>query len=232
MEVQAPENAPTIRFTNLYRLIDICNIVRDGRFSKSWKADYTRWIAGNGTVNVPADGGSQILLRRLPLKPLNELPEDVRSMLHHQEALYLVTSTRYSIHYVGMTAKGIPGVFKGGGRFSHHARKMLASVVNNGTNHTGGWLDHAKDRYKDLVSQFKCGGEPTNEDLLGDVCIAFGISETDWTSRNHEGLAEDHFRNRITAIKGQPSVKMNRAGTSREPAQIVEPDNLEEVLTR
>jgi len=55
-------------------------------------------------------------------------------MLHHQEALYLVTSTRYSIHYVGMTAGGIPGVFRGSGRFSHHARKMLASFVNLSTN--------------------------------------------------------------------------------------------------
>jgi hypothetical protein len=232
LEVQAPENAPTIRFTNLYRLTDICNIVRDGKFSRGWKADYTRLNSGKRTVNVPAEGGSQILLRQLPLKPLDELPEDVRSMLHHQEALYLVTSTRYSMHYVGMTAKGIPGVFKGGGRFSHHARKMLASFINKGTNHTGGWLDHAKKRYEDLVSEVEDDREPTDEELLGDVIIAFGVSETDWTSRDYEGLAEDHFRNRITAIKGKPSVKMNRAGTSRKSAQIVEPDNLEEVLTR
>jgi hypothetical protein len=232
LESQASDNAPSIQFTNLYRLIDICDIDRDGKFSRDWNADYTRVNSGKSTVNVPADGGSQIFLRQLPLKPLDELPEDVRNMLHHQEALYLVTSTRYSMHYVGMTAGGIPGLFQGSGRFSHHARKMLASFVNLSTNHTGGWLDHAKDRYKDLVSKFECGGEPTDEDLLGDVCIAFGISETDWTSRNHEGLAEDHFRNRITAIKRQPSVEMNRAVTSREPAQIVEPDNLEEVLTR
>ena len=230
MEKKSPENAPTIRFTNLYRLIDICNIVRDGSFSKGWNADYKKLIAGNKKVNVPADDGSQIKLRRLPLKPLDELPEDVRSILHHKEALYLVTSTRYSMHYVGMTARGIPGVFQGSGRFSHHARKMLASFVNLSTNHTGVWLDHAKDRYKDLVSKFECDGEPTDEDLLGDVCIAFGISETDWTSRNHEGLAEDHFRNRITAIKRQPSVRMNSAVTSKKPAQIVEPDNLVEVL--
>jgi hypothetical protein len=153
-------------------------------------------------------------------------------MLHHQEALYLVTSTRYSMHYVGMTAGGIPGVFQGSGRFSHHARKMLASVVNKGTNHTGGWLDHAKERYKDLVSEVEHGREPTDEELLGDVVIAFGVSKTDWTSSDHEGLAEDHYRARINEIKGQPSVEMNRAVTSREPAQIVEPDNLEEVLTR
>jgi hypothetical protein len=232
LEIKAPENAPTIRFTNLYRLIDICNIVCDGKFSRGWKGDYTRLNSGKRTVNVPAEGGSQILLRRLPLKPLEELPEDVRSMLHHQEALYLVTSTCYSMHYVGMTARGIPGLFKGSGRFSHHARKILASVVNKGTNHTGGWLDHAKKRYEDLVSEVEDDREPRDEELLGDVIIAFGVSETDWMSRDHEGLAEDHFRNRITAIKGKPSVKMNRAGTSREPAQIVEPDNLEEVLTR
>jgi hypothetical protein len=81
------------------------------------------------------------------------------------------------------------------------------------------------------VSKFECGGEPTDEDLLGDVCIAFGVSDTDWTSSDHEGLAEDHFRNRIAAIKRQPSVRMNSAAILRRPAQIVEPDNLEEVFT-
>lgn len=227
---QAPDQAPKIEFTNLYRLIDICDIDRDGIFSRDWNGSYKTLDTGKSTVNVPANDGSQILLRQMPLKPLHELPSGLRDIIDHKEALYLVTSKRYSIHYVGMTAGGIPGVFKGGGRFSHHARKILASVVNTGTNHTGGWLDHARDRYKDLVNEVEHGKEPTDEDLLGDIVIAFGVSEGDWSSEEHEGVAEDYFRNRLTEIKGEPSRPMNRKRTSRKPAAIAEPNNLEQVI--
>ena len=229
---QSPSHAPKIQFTNLYRLTDICDIDRDGKFSRDWDKSYTTLDSGKSKVNVPSDGGSQILLRQLRLKPFEDLPEDVRNILGHQEALYLVTSTRYAMHYVGMTAGGIAGVFKGSGRFSHHARKMLASVVNKGTNHTGGWIDHAKDRYENLLSDVEHGEEPTDEELLGDVFITFGVSDTDWVSEDHEGIAEDYFKERLAAVKGKLSVSMNRKTTYRKPAEISEPKNFDEVLSQ
>lgn len=221
---------PTIKFTNLYRILDICDIVREGELSRHWDGTYRRFISGNSSVNMPMDGGSQILLKSLPLKPKDQLPKDVRAALDHQEALYLVTSNRYPIHYVGITSKGIAGVFKGSGRFSHHARKLLASVVNKGTNHTDGWISHARERYTDLTNSIDEGRQPTDEELLGDIFIAFGVSESDWQSRDHEGMVSDYFGERISHVKSLTSSSLNSTSMSKKPAYIHDPCNFEILL--
>ncbi|WP_417548631.1 hypothetical protein [Marinobacter segnicrescens] len=222
--------APIIKFTSLYRVLDICDVIREGAFSKSWDGEYERVVSGNSTVSIPKNGGSQILLKKIPLKSKDSIPREIANILPHQESVYLVTSNRYSIHYVGITSKGIAGVFSGGGRFSHHVRKILASTVNKGTNHTSGWISHARARYIDIIKSVDGQRQPTDEDLLGDIFIAFGVSDTDWSSKEHEGVVEEYFRDRISMLSGRPSIRLNSAKMSRKHAEIYEPENIKSAL--
>lgn len=130
-----------------------------------------------------------------------------------------------------MTAKGFPnGVFGSGGKLTHHVRKILAIKNGAGTSHTGGWVQHAVERYQDLATRFNgqqiASASLDDSDLLGDVLISFGTSGLDWTSKDHEGIAQAYFQQRFEELSGKTFACMNTQGTSRKSATVIEPENL------
>ena len=219
-------NKPTITFTQAYRLTDICDLVWGGALIDTWDGLY------DGKYPSCRDGvsGSGLNFKRFTLKPVEGLPKNISDALTHNTCLYLLTSARYNIHYVGQTGKAFSKLFEYSGRLSHHARKILASK-GGGTNHTTGWRDHAKERYKDFLLDHKVGATLTATQLMGDLVIAFGTSNSDWNAKDHEKVALEYFKSRITEIKGASSCEMNNAKTKGLPAKIVEPNNLESMIT-
>lgn len=221
---------PDISFTNLYGLTDVCRLKKTGSFTPDWVRDYkVENYGANRKVRVPIDEGSGLRVTKLEIQ--DNVPADVNHALTESQALYLLVSPKYRIFYVGMTAKGFPtGVFGSGGRLTHHVRKMLAIKNGAGTSHTGGWVQHALERYQDLVTRFN-GQEMAcaalrDSDLLGDVLISFGTSGSSWTSKDHEGIAQDYFQKRFHELSGKSFACMNTQGTSRKSATVIEPENL------
>lgn len=222
---------PQIQFSNVYPLLQICTPSLSGEFRTGWSKDYEQIAYGaNRKVRVPVDDGSQLRLKDLPVNP--ELTEDIKDTFKCQQGIYLLTSTRFNIFYVGITEKGfVDGIF-GGGRLAHHVRKLLAIKNGQATSHTEGWIPHAIERYSTLERLAQNGEREalSTEDLLNDMVVSFGVAKGAWSSKNHEGTVLDYFQNRLQDIRGSNFTCLNSQSTKRQPAQIIEPENLKSAI--
>lgn len=217
-----------VKFTNCYRLLEVAHPNLSGQFSREWDRKYHRVTGKNSasTYIQPAQGGSQLEARSIPLA--DGLPEEITETLSHDEALYLLFSDRFDVVYVGITTKGIENGVFGRGRLIHHVRKLVASSTE-ATSHTKGWTQHAVERYEQILNSLDAGGQPSTEDLLGDIWVAIGVSADQWQSRNHEGTVLDHFKERIGEMTGRPFQILNSARVKNEPVIVQEPPNLSKV---
>lgn len=132
-----------IKFSDFYGIDEIVEVNIQGKFSLDWSGKYQKTHCG---VMQP-DMGSGLTIGNLPLRANLPLPADFSSP-DNTGWIYILRSCCYPILYVGISRRNLKtGVF-GSGRFRHHVRKLLA-CRGAGTNHTGGWQEHARRRYYD-----------------------------------------------------------------------------------
>ncbi len=220
-----------ILFSRAHRLIDVATPILRGSFRDDWAGDYEKQYSDSGKPKGihPVNRGSGLKLSKIQLN--EQLPDDILKILEHDEVVYLITSDRYPIHYVGVTSSGIQdGIFRRNGRFEHHIRKLLA-ISSSGTQHTKGWHKHAKQRFQDIVKFKEAGKEPSTLDLLGDVWIAFGVSNEDWSSKSCEQTLMEYFSARLNQIRNVWSQELNSTGSGSSSVNVQEPENLESIFS-
>lgn len=204
----------SLSFCNFYPLDNIVDIEFKGIATK-WNEQYDLVTIGNSKYTFPENNGIGLKIKKISLK--NELPKEIEALRLNQNLIYVITSTKYPILYVGITEKGfINGVF-GQGRLSHHIRKFLA-IHSVSTNHTNGWRLHAIERYRASIST----GLPTPD--LSDIRISIATCEK--SPKEHEGYVLDEFESKLT--RKYPNLQiLNSAKTRRGPINIKFPQNLE-----
>jgi hypothetical protein len=208
-------------FSDFYKLDQLAELRIGGDFSTSWDGSYRADANGNGKE---PNLGSGLTSGALPMRDVNELPAQVQALLQCRGLIYIFVSTKYPILYVGITQSDLKtGVF-GPGRFAHHARKLLA-VRGSGTNHTGGWTEHAVQRYRDFVNdpvQGVATFEQMATHLSDDWRFAFGSCNS---PKQHEGFVLDQMADKFRNV-----IILNTGALRRVPIDVQLPPNLGTVI--
>lgn len=197
-----------------------------------WDGKYRRYQSGKRSFVQP-DSGSGISISTVNLMAAALLPSDIRDLQSVSGCIYVLMSNVYPIIYVGISEKTLTnGVFSSNGRFTHHCRKLLASA-GYATNHTRGWLNHARARYianLRLVNdrRIDLNASPDFISLLLEDCrIAFAaIPEP----KRFEGYVLDSFRPSFYQIPGELEV-LNVGIMERSPTMIQHPSNMQNCIS-
>lgn len=229
----------TLQFSDFYKLDSICDVKISGSFDSAWSKTYVSIPSGSRASTKPDGMGSGLKISPLKLKPGIDLAgsplakADFVAMAKLNHLIYVMISTRYPILYVGITEGGLRNGIFDAGRLINHARKMLA-IRESSTSHTGGWLDHAVERYEDNVAAYglRVNDEQFHQDLLSDVYISIAHQGHDsWSPASVEetvlGEIEKSWNISARGIK-----KMNTAGSGCSPVDIRLPGNVEQVFTK
>ncbi len=214
-------------FSDFYKLDQLAQLRLGGSFSISWDGTYlpTR----NGKIPNPGSGLSS---GNLPMKDENSLPTPIQALLEDRGLIYIFISTKYPILYVGITENNLKEGFFGPGRISHHARKLLAAL-GGGTSHTGGWTDHAVQRYRDFVKLIAQGDatlERTAFHLCDDWRFAFASCRF---PKKHEGFVLDQVAPLLSNFWGNVIIlNSNPDSLKRDHVEIKLPQNLDTVVAQ
>ena len=224
-----------IRFTDFYPLERLAPLIVDGYLNRKWNKQYLSNKKGASRI-YPDDLGSGQTLLTPKIFPLDLLPMEVQQVNQTTNGLiYVLTSTSYSILYVGISAKNLSDGLFSNGRISHHLRKIFA-IHSVSTSHTKGWQIPAIKRYEDRITinnEYKSDASfSTYMSCVGaDLQIAFGYSnESNWTPKNYEGTVFDFFESKLKLAHPDLDV-MNTKKMNRSNAQISQPSNLAGVLS-
>lgn len=223
---------PDLNFTDFYPLWRLSDVVATGTFNSHWNGSYDRITLKSKAYWYPQHGGCGQKIPSFKLKPTPALPGPIASIeTLGNGVVYVLCSTIYPILYVGITDKGLrKGIF-GGGRFAHHMRKLYASHASS-TSHTAGWPAHAIARYRDRVRIYAEPAQQTTPNggtlIGGDLVMAFASANTPWNPKSHEGTVLDSIRDANAWGDLQVEI-LNTAGISREPANILVPNNLAQI---
>ncbi len=202
-------------FSDFYKLDQLAKLNLMGNFSTTWNGSY------HATANgMEPDPGSGLTSGTLPMQDESALPDPIQALLQGRGLIYIFVSTKYPILYVGITSKDLRTGFFGSGRISHHARKLLA-VRGGGTNHTGGWTQHAVQRYQDFVNDL-VHGVATLGNITAHLCDdwRFAFASCD-TPKQHEGFVLD-----LIAAQLRNVIILNIGTGPRVPIKVQLPPNL------
>lgn len=206
-------------FSDFYKLDQLVKIKLGGDLSTTWDGTYLPTSNGN----VP-NTGSGLTSGNLPMLSEGALPIQIQALLQEKGLIYIFISTKYPILYVGITGGDLKTGFFGGGRISHHARKLLAAR-GGGTNHTGGWTEHAFQRYRDFVHD-PARGAASLEEMSAHLCddwrFAFGSCNS---PERHEGFVLDQMANKLRDV-----IILNTGAVHRDPIDVQLPPNLDAVV--
>jgi len=211
-------------FSEFHPLKDLVDLKFHGQFIKNWKGDYEKIWENSRSSCYPSNGGSGILVTKVPMKNESELPEDLRSILSKKGVVYILGSSRYPILYVGITEGDIQNSFFGKGRLIHHLRKLMAST-GGGTRHTRGWLNHALERYEDNCNNFRID-VGLDIELVSDIRIAFAASDF---PKKYEGTVLDVI-SEYFELKKQNFDILNSASLQRHPIKVLKSNNIDDLF--
>jgi hypothetical protein len=197
------------QFSDFLALSAISNLRISGSLNPSWNGKY-RQI---GTGFKP-EGGSRLSIGNLNLKPPGPF------LNYGNDLVYILTSNHYPILYVGVSRKGLQGVFGGNSRFYHHLIKVFAIEKSSGTNHTKGWQSHAVSRYEDLA---KANSHSTAAD---DLFISIATCASN--PKDHEGFILCSAFCEMQRQIGTASTIMvlNTGAMNYEPLHVAFPPNM------
>jgi hypothetical protein len=202
----------SIQFSDFYALSAVTNLRISGSLNPSWNRKYRKTATG-----FKPEGGSGLSVKNLKLKPSSPFLNDGNDLV------YILTSISYPILYVGISRRGLPGVFGSNSRFHHHITKIFAIEKSAGTNHTKGWQSHAVSRYADLVSANSfCAA-------ADDLFISIAICTSN--PKDHEGfILCSAFREMQRLIgKAVVIVVFNTGAMNHQPIHIDFPSNMSTV---
>ncbi len=166
-----------IEFTEFHPLTDLVQVDVYGNLILGWDGNYID-AANNGKKYQQPSTGSGLRISPVKLFATEALPDDLQDQIKNATAenagegwIYILRSSKYNILYVGISGKSLAtGVF-GDGRFRHHLRKLLAAK-GGATDHTGGWREHAKERYANLCKLAKSSSVTNSHALVSDLYIS------------------------------------------------------------
>lgn len=222
---------PTIQFTDFYPLWSLGSVIATKRFNPLWNQAYETIRKGKGSYTYPHQGGCGQKIGSFQLMPRERLPSPIALLDNGQNGIiYVMCSTVYPILYVGITDSRLrTGIF-GGGRFSHHMRKLFA-CHSSSTSHTAGWQTHAVTRYRDRI---RIHGDRNDANpnthatkVGGDLVMAFGTTNEPWRPGDHEGTVLDAIFKALD-FGGLAIEVLNTATISRSEAVVITPANLQQ----
>ena len=198
-----------LEFSEFYALSAITNLRISGILDLSWNRRYRPTAAG-----FKPEGGSGLSVNDFKLNSLSSFPN------YGDDLVYILTSNRYPILYVGVSTRGLSGVFGRNKRFHHHIVKVFAIEKSSSTKHTKGWQAHAVSRYDDLTIANSL--DTAADDLF--ISIASCTSNP----KDHEGfvLCSTFSAMRYLVGNGAWIMVLNTGSMKYEPIYVAFPPNM------